>query len=77
VALGIVEVTHHKGVPMPDDAGRYNALEQRDYQSPPCPECGGRTIQTWIDATGVADPIGANLKIPGTYRCASPQSHTG
>jgi hypothetical protein len=58
---------------MPDTGGRYRSSERSSYQSPPCSECGGRTIQRWIDASSVADT--EDWWVPGTYACAEPQRH--
>ena len=53
---------------MPDDQGRYRLNEQSQYQSPPCPVCGGRTITTWMKAGTLADK--GEWYTPGSYRCA-------
>lgn len=58
---------------MPDEDGRYRTSERSSYASPPCPVCGGRTIQQWANARSLADT--EDWWIPGTYRCADPSKH--
>lgn len=55
---------------MPDDRGRFSDVERSAYKPPPCPKCGGRTVQQWVDASDLADAPGEVWSIPGSYRCA-------
>lgn len=54
---------------MPDpESGTYSTAERASYRFPPCEQCGGRTIGSWIDAGDMAST--EPKWIPGTYRCA-------
>jgi hypothetical protein len=59
---------------MPDADGHYRTSEKSAYRSPECPECGGRTLQSWIKVSGLAHT--EDLWIPGTYSCANPGKHS-
>lgn len=52
---------------MPNEQGLYSRAERDAYESPPCPQCGGPTVTTWIPAGGLNDP--PDHWLPGTYRC--------
>lgn len=56
---------------MPDEFGNYTRAERNAYQSPACPQCGGRTITTWIPSGGMSDP--PDMWFPTTHRCADPK----
>ncbi|KQS66322.1 hypothetical protein ASG41_13515 [Modestobacter sp. Leaf380] len=58
---------------MPAEDGTYSTSERSTYSDGPCPQCGGRTVTTWIPANSIDHRD--DRWIPGSYRCANPDRH--